>query len=171
MTRYPEKIGLYIDASNLFHHSRAIGLRIDFDRFRQFFERRGTLLSFAGYYTGVEELASGERPLQGLLDFLAYHGYTVIQKPMKEYNDKKKGNIDVEMTMDIMVQHTRVDRVVLVSGDGDFTPLVNFVKSRGTRVTVVSSMQGNMLSNDLRKNATDLIDLADIRNEVCQLPT
>jgi uncharacterized LabA/DUF88 family protein len=171
MMRYPEKIALYIDASNLFHHSRAIGLRIDFDRFRQFFERRGTMLAYAWYYTGVEELSTGERPLQGLLDFLSYHGYTVVQKPMKEYNDKKKGNIDVEMTMDIMMQHGRLDRVILVSGDGDFKPLVDFVKAHGTRVTVVSSMQGNMLSNDLRKSATDLIDLADIRNEVCQLPT
>lgn len=170
LTRYPEKIGLFIDGSNLHHHQNALGLRIDWVRLRSFLIRHSNFLAYCGYYTAVEEDERGHRWLQPRLDHMAFHGYTVVQKPMKEYDGKKKGNVDVEMTMHIVLQAKRLDRVILASGDGDFEPLVAWVQSIGTRVTILSSTQGGMLSNELRKTANDLIDLAEIRNEICQLP-
>src|SRR3546814_1772768 len=68
----------------------------------------------------------------------------MVTKPTKEFTDatgrrKVKGNMDIELAVDVMEMLEYLDHVVLFSGDGDFRRLVEAVQRRGRRVTVVRS--------------------------------
>src|SRR5690606_4808093 len=77
---------------------------------------------------------------------------------------KIKTNIDIELALDMIELAEHVDHVVLFSGDGDFHRLVKFIQRKGVRVTVVSTIQTSpsMVSDELRRQADQFIDLADI---------
>ena len=116
----------------------------------------------AFYYTALieDQEYSSIRPL---LDWLDYNGYTVVTKPAKEFTDstgrrKVKGNMDIELAVDMMELAPHVDQIVLFSGDGDFRPLVEAVQRRGVRVSVVStiSTQPPMVADELRRQADDV---------------
>lgn len=169
-----EKVAVFIDAVNLDYTMKALGFSINWVKFRKLFDNHRMYLSTIKYYTAVDELEGGERPLQRLLDFLSDNGYELVTKKAKAYVNREtgerrvKGNIDVEFTCDVLSVCQHVDRVVLVTGDGDFATLVQRVQLVGRRVTIVSSKKSNMLSGDLRRAAGgDLMDLADMRELVC----
>src|SRR3569623_772692 len=79
-----------------------------------------------------------------LLDWLDYNGYTMVTKPTKEFTDamgrrKIKGNMDIELAIDVLEMAEHLDHVILFSGDGDFRRLVEAVQRKGLRVSVVST--------------------------------
>ena len=93
----------------------------------------------------------------------------MVTKPAKEFTDSMgrrrfKGNMDIEIAIDMLEMSSFLDHVVLFSGDGDFRPLVEAVQRRGVRVSVVSSLrtQPIMVSDDLRRQADNFIDLHDL---------
>jgi uncharacterized LabA/DUF88 family protein len=125
----------------------------------------------AFYYTAIieDQEFSSIRPL---IDWLDYNGYTVITKPAKEFVDasgrrKTKGNMDIELAVDAMELAQHVDQMVLFSGDGDFSRLVDGIQRRGVDVTVIStiSCQPPMIADELRRQADVFIDLADLRSK------
>lgn len=160
-----ERTCLFIDGANLWASATALGIRIDYIKFLKFFQPRGTYLAGARYFTAVDTDANGKQNLRPLLDFLSHNGYTIITKEAKSYEQegrerKIKGNMDVEFTIDVLDVCVWLDRVILVTGDGDFKELVCAVKKRGRKVTVVSA--DSLLSSDLRKEADQVINLAEI---------
>lgn len=170
-----DKIALFIDAGNLAYMTMALHMRIDYGRFREYFKQYGNLV-YAGYYTGVAEDDLGNRKLQPLLDWLADHEYTLVTKPTKSYTQsdgsvKVKGNMDTEITYDMAVMSQYVDRLVLVTGDGDFAYPVREIVRKCTPVDVVASREANMLSGDLRAAASRVIDLVHMRQHIISLPT
>lgn len=174
-----EKIALFIDAGNLSYMTNAMGIKLDFDAFLNYFRGRYTTVVYAGFYTAVETvegLPEGRnRPLQPMLDHLSDHGYTLVTKPTKSYRqldgrDKVKGNMDVEIAWDISEIWPHVDRIILVSGDGDFKAVVEGVIKKGRPVYVVAARSINMLSADLRKAATKVIDLKEIQDKISSTP-
>jgi uncharacterized LabA/DUF88 family protein len=72
--------------------------------------------------------------------------------------------MDVEIAVDMMEMASHADHLVLFSGDGDFRVLVEAVQRRGARVTVVSTVKSQppMASDDLRRQADNFVDLADL---------
>jgi uncharacterized LabA/DUF88 family protein len=92
-----------------------------------------------------------------------------VTKPSKEFTDatgrrRFKGNMDVEIAVDMMEVVGRVDHVVLMSGDGDFRSLVEAVQRKGVRVTVVSTLRSQppMIADELRRQADVFVDLQDL---------
>ncbi|MBB4372508.1 uncharacterized LabA/DUF88 family protein [Bradyrhizobium sp. cir1] len=170
------KIALFIDGSNLYATSKALGFDIDYRRLLSEFQSRGTLLR-AFYYTTVieDQEFSSIRPL---IDWLDYNGYTVVTKLTKEFVDattgrrKVKGSMDVELAVNAMELADHVDQIVLFSGDGDFRSLVESLQRRGVRVTVVSTLstQPPMIADDLRRQADVFIDLAELKQKVGRDP-
>jgi uncharacterized LabA/DUF88 family protein len=79
--------------------------------------------------------------------------------------------MDIELTVDAMELAEHLDHIILFSGDGDFRTLVEALQHKGKRVSVVSTMntQPPMVSDDLRRQADQFIDLADMENEVCRV--
>ena len=112
-----------------------------------------------------------------MIDWLEYNGFTTVTKPAKEFTDasgrrKIKGNMDVELAIDVLEMAAHLDHVVLCSGAGDFRRLVEAVQRRGVRVTVVSSMrtQPPLVADELRRQADLFIDLADMMPRIMRQP-
>ena len=74
----------------------------------------------------------------------------------------------VEIAVDAMDIASHVDHVILFSGDGDYCSLVEALKRRGVRITVVSSIvsQAPMCAGELRRQADVFIDLADLKAKI-----
>jgi len=171
-----EKIALFIDGANLYAASKSLNFDIDYRKLLKAFQSRGYLLR-AYYYTALieDQEYSSIRPL---IDWLDYNGYKVVTKPAKEFTDsmgrrKIKGNMDIELAIDAMEQSDVVDHLVIFSGDGDFTSLVEALQRKGRKVTVVSSLssQPPMISDDLRRQADYFIDLTSLKAEIGRDPS
>jgi uncharacterized LabA/DUF88 family protein len=166
-----ERIALFIDGANLFATAKSLGFDIDYKRLLALFRQKGQLVR-ALYYTAVaeEQEYSSIRPL---IDWLDYNGFTMVTKPTKEFVDaagrrKIKGNMDIELTVDAMRLAPALDHIVIFSGDGDFRSLVAVLQQMGKRVSVVSTLQTQppMIADELRRQADQFIDLADIEQLV-----
>jgi uncharacterized LabA/DUF88 family protein len=171
MSSRTNKLAIFIDGPNLYAVSKTLGFDIDFRRLLREFASFGTLLR-AFYYTALTEdqELSSVRPL---VDWLAYNGYTVVTKLMKEFVDasgrrRTNATMDVELTVDAMELAGRIDEMVLLSGDGNFRSLVEAVQRRGVRVTVVSSIacQPAMIAEGLRRQADTFVDLKELESKI-----
>ena len=80
--------------------------------------------------------------------------------------------MDVEITVDMMNLTSSLDHIVLFSGDGDLRRVVDAVKEKGVRVTVVSTVKSQppMISDELRRAADTFIDLADLSQLIGRPP-
>jgi uncharacterized LabA/DUF88 family protein len=174
---YPtERIALFIDGANLYATAKALGFDIDYKNLLGVFRNKGYLVR-ALYYTALveDQEYSSIRPL---IDWLDYNGYTMVTKPTKEFTDasgrrKIKGNMDIELTVDAMELAPKLDHVVLFSGDGDFRSLVAALQAKGLRVSVVSTLQTQppMVADELRRQADQFIDIADLEKDICRDPS
>ncbi len=169
MLFYPqEKLALFIDGANLYLTARALGFDIDYKKLLTEFSKKGILVR-AYYYTALLEDREFS-PLRPLVDWLDYNGYTLVTKNAREFTDaagrrKVKGNMDIEIAVDMMEIAPSIDHIVLFSGDGDFRRLVESVQRRGRRVSVVSTLrtQPAMVADDLRRQADHFIELVEIQ--------
>ena len=166
-----ERIGLFIDGSNLYAAARALGFDIDYKRLLEHFASSGRLVR-AFYYTALVE-DQEYSPIRPLVDWLDYNGYTMVTKPTKEFTDatgrrKIKGNMDIELAIDVMEMAQYLDHVVLFSGDGDFRRLVEAVQRKGVRVTVVSTVRSQppMVADELRRQADIFMELVDLQGKI-----
>lgn len=171
MTLYPtDRVALFIDGANLYSSARALNADLDFKKMVESFRDRA-LLTRAYYYTAVVE---GEEfsPIRPLIDFLDYNGFRVVTKPVKRFTDgqgqtRTKGNMDIEIAVDMLELAPHIDHAILFSGDGDFRRVVEAVQARGVRVTVVSTLkvQPPHIADELRRQADDFIELAELVTE------
>src|SRR5499433_4185143 len=171
-----EKTALFIDGANLYTTAKSLGLDIDYKRLLCEFQSRGRLLR-AFYYTAMFEDQESVS-IRPLIDWLEYNGYTVVTKATKEFVDqtgrrKVKGNMDIELAVDAMEIAPHIDQMVLFSGDGDFTRLVEAVQRRGVRVVVIStiSTQPPMVADELRRQADQFVDIIELQSKVGRDPT
>jgi uncharacterized LabA/DUF88 family protein len=164
MTFLPtERTCLFIDGANLYSASRNLGFDVDYRNLLEYFRKRSNVIR-AYYYSAVLETEEYS-PLKPLTDWLAYNGYTLVTKPAREYTDstgrrRVKGNMDIELAIDMLELADKIDHAVLFSGDSDFRRLVEAVQRRGVRVSVVSSIRTSppMIADELRRQADQFLD-------------
>jgi len=176
MNFYPdERLALFIDGANLYATAKSLGFDIDYRRLLGFFRKRSRLIR-AIYYTALMEDAEYS-PIRPLIDWLDYNGYRVVTKPAKEFTDslgrrKVKGNMDIELAIDVMQLADSLDHIVLFSGDGDFRSLIQAVQAKGKRTSVISTLTTRppMVADELRRQTDQFIDLADLREEIGREP-
>ncbi len=186
---FVERVAVFVDGHN-FRYATYYGLnlRVDFVKLLQWLAG-GCFLIRAYYYTGEwddegieayvrllglsgeqreakrQELLAQRDDDRRFLRFLNRNGYHVVTKPVRVFRDAQgeihvKANLDIELAIDMLSLADRCDKQVLVSGDGDFAPLVKAVASRGVRVVVVSTQHEEAARRGYR--ASDLlIDVAD----------
>ena len=171
-----ERIALFIDGANLYATAKSLGFDIDYKRLLKEFGARGRLVR-AYYYTALveDQEYSSIRPL---IDWLDYNGFAVVTKPAKEFVDsmgrrKVKGNMDIELAVNAMEMADHLDHIVLFSGDGDFRSLVETLQRKGCKVTVVSTVatQPAMVADELRRQADEFMDLAQMVNRIGRDPS
>jgi uncharacterized LabA/DUF88 family protein len=173
---YPnERIALFIDGANLYSAAKGLAFDIDYRKLLDEFRRCGRLVR-AYYYTALVE-DQDFSPIRPLVDWLDYNGYTLVTKPAKEYTDatgrrRFKGDMDVEIAVDMVQLAGALDHAFLFSGDGDFLPAVDAVQRKGVRVSVISTIKSNppMAADDLRRAADNFIDLSDLAGLVGRPP-
>ncbi len=176
MTFYPtDRLALFIDGPNLHASAKALGFDIDFKRLLEEFRKRG-LLTRAYYYTTLVE-DQDYSPIRPLVDWLDYNGFSLVTKPAKEYIDRDgrkrwRGDMHIELAVDMMELAPRLDHVVLFSGDSDFAPAVAAVQRKGVRATIVSTIKSQpvMAADELRRAADSFVDLADLSEIIGRPP-
>ena len=161
-------IAVFIDGANLYATCRALNIEIDYKLLKNNWNKARLY-----YYTAI--LPDRQHStIQPLLDWMDYNGITVVTKLAKEWTDpltgrkKVKGNMDIEMAVDAIGAAAFAEEVWLFTGDGDFTYLVNKLKSLGTRVVVVSTIQTQpvMIADELRRSADEFIELKDLNDRL-----
>ena len=97
----------------------------------------------------------------------------MVTKPTKEFTDsygrrKIKGNMDIELAVDVIEMADKLDHVVIFSGDGDFRRLVESVQRKGVRVSIVSTVRSQppMAADELRRQADVFIELQDLAPQI-----
>jgi len=174
MIFYPEeRIGLFIDGANLYSAARGLAFDIDYKRLLDLFRSKGRMIR-AFYYTALIE-DQEYSPIRPLVDWLDYNGYTMVTKPTKEFTDSMgrrriKGNMDIELAIDMLEMAEHIDHAILFSGDGDFRRLVEAVQRKGVRVTVVSTVRSSppMVADELRRQADRFIELDALSGDIAR---
>ncbi len=151
------KVGVYVDSSNMYSNG---GQGMRYDVLRKFASRGGSQILRLNAYVSID-LIRGKDDKEYLYNAKKFHsvirdlGYKVIETEVKWYEDEDgqrygKANADVELVVDILLQAENLDKIILVSGDGDFTKVIKAVQNKGCRVEVIAL---NNASQDLRKEA------------------
>jgi uncharacterized LabA/DUF88 family protein len=169
-----ERFAMFIDGANLYAAARSLGFDVDYKRLLELFASKGRLIR-AFYYTALIE-DQEYSPIRPLVDWLDYNGYTMVTKPTKEFTDsmgrrKIKGNMDIELAIDVMEMATHLDHIIIFSGDGDFRRLVEAVQRKGVRVSVVSTIRSQppMVADELRRQADNFIELQDLAPHISRV--
>jgi uncharacterized LabA/DUF88 family protein len=159
-----DRLAIFIDGANLYGAARSLGFEIDYKKLLKWGASKGRLVR-AFYYTALIE-DQEYSPIRPLVDWLDYNGYTMVTKPTKEFTDasgrrKIKGNMDIELAVDVMEMAEHVNHILLFSGDGDFRRLVESVQRKGVRITVVSTVRSQppMVADELRRQADHFLEL------------
>ncbi len=168
-----EKLALFIDGTSLYSAARGLNLEIDFRKLIQEFRKRGRLLR-ANYYTTILE-TEDHNPIRPLVDWLSYNGFNTIVKNAREYTDREgrrrvRGSMDLEIATDMLELAPHLDHLVLFSGNGDFRRVVEAVKAKGVRVTVISSVksQPQSIADELRREADAFIELQEMADLIAR---
>jgi uncharacterized protein (TIGR00288 family) len=149
-----QRVGIFIDTQNLYHCAKNIyGAKVNFDQVVKD-GLAGRLLTRAVAYVITTE--SGEE--KSFFEALEKFGIETKTKNLQIFSGgAKKGDWDVGMAVDAIKLAPKLDAVILVTGDGDFVPLVEYLKVHGCQVEVMSF--GKSSSAKLIEEADDFIDL------------
>lgn len=163
------RVYVFIDAANIFYAERTLGWRVDYQKLREYFMRECELGAIYFYTSYVEE---SERQDSFLKKLTAY-GYIIRSKKIKRIKIgtgqyKWKGNLDVELVMDVMKYQSEFETCILMSGDSDFAPLCDELKAAGKYV-ITMSVRGHISKELLERTKT--INLEKIRNDIMYVGT
>lgn len=154
--RHPEqRVGIFIDTQNLYHSAKNIyKAKVNFGNVLKDALSGRVLIRAIAYVISTE---SGEE--KGFFEALGRLGIETKTKDLQIFaGGAKKGDWDVGLAVDAIKLAPKLDAVVLISGDGDYVPLVEYLKiNQGCQVEVVSF--GRSTSAKLIEAADDFIDL------------
>lgn len=167
-----ERILLLIDGANLYAACRQLNIEVDYSKLLAEFRSKGIMLR-ANYYTILADKEDNFSPVRPLVDWLAHNGFSVVKKLVREFTDtdgrkRAKGSMDVDITIDALELAPYVDHIVLFTGNGDFRRLVEVLKAKGKRVSIVSTAetQPPVASEELRKEADNFIEIMKISDRI-----
>lgn len=152
-----QRVGVFIDTSNLYHSAKNLYKRkVNFGAVLKDAVAGRKLVRAVAYVITSE---GGEE--KNFFDALTKLGIETETKELQIFaGGAKKGDWDVGITIDAVKMAPRLDAVVLVAGDGDFVPLVEYLQSTfGVQVEVVSF--GKSSSMKLKDQADDFLDLSE----------
>jgi uncharacterized LabA/DUF88 family protein len=151
-----QRVGVFIDTQNLYHSARHLyKARVNFGAVLKDAVAGRKLVRAVAYVITTE--AGDEKNFFEALEKL---GIETKTKDLQIFaGGSKKADWDVGLTVDAIKMSPRLDSVVIVSGDGDFVPLVEYLQTIGVQVEVVSF--GKSTSGKLREVIDDFIDLSE----------
>lgn len=150
-----QRVGVFIDTQNVYHSARNLyQARVNFGAVLKDAVAGRKLVRAVAYVITTE--AGDEK---NFFEALSKLGIETKTKDLQIFSGgAKKADWDVGLAVDAIKMSPRLDSVVIVSGDGDFVPLVEYLQTIGVQVEVVAF--GKSLSGKLREAADDLVDLS-----------
>lgn len=153
--RHPEqRVAILIDTQNLYHSAKNLyRSKVNFGNVVKSALGKRKLIRALSYVVNTE---SGEE--RGFFEALEKIGIEIKTKDLQVfYGGAKKADWDVGLAVDAIKLAHKVDSIVIATGDGDFIPLVEYIKSQGCQVEVISF--GRSSSQKLRESVDDFIDM------------
>jgi uncharacterized LabA/DUF88 family protein len=160
----PKKLGNYafIDSQNLNLGIRSLGWRVDYKKLRLYLKNKYNVTQafmFIGHVSNNQELYTE----------LQNAGFNMIFKPTVQYfeNDKQtvKGNVDAELVLyAAAIEYQNYDKAIIVSGDGDFACLLEFLESRNKLLHVLTP--NNKYSKLLIPFARHIVHMSRVRKSI-----
>jgi uncharacterized protein (TIGR00288 family) len=151
-----QRVAVLIDTQNLYYSAKNLyRSKVNFGEVLRLAVSKRKLIRAFAYV--VQTKTGEEKPF---FEALMNLGIETRIKPLQEYyGGLKKADWDVGIVIDAIRAANSVDVVILVSGDGDFIPLVEYLKNQGKRVEVIAF--GRSTSSKLKEEADEFIDLED----------
>lgn len=151
----------FIDSQNLNLGVKSLGWTLDFKKFRVFLKEK--------YATEIAYLFIGQVPgNEKLYTFLQESGFILIFKPTLEFKRGServtKGNVDAELVLHTMIQWPNFEKAIIVSGDGDFHCLIEYLEDNKKLEKVIVPNQ--KYSSLLRKFANKIVQVGLFRKKV-----
>jgi len=151
---FDQRIGIFVDVQNMFYAAKHLyNSKLNFARLLDYIARGRPLVRSIAYVVQTPEIDQSN-----FLTMLRSNGYEIRSKDLKQRPDGScKGDWDMGLALDALAMSERLDVVAIVSGDGDFVDLVNFLKARGVRVEVYSFPYST--AEELRHAATEYFQM------------
>ncbi|MEA3344471.1 MAG: NYN domain-containing protein [Patescibacteria group bacterium] len=149
-----QRVGVLIDVQNLYHSARRLyQARVNFAEILKIGVNKRNLIRAFAY---VVKTKTGEE--KAFFEALVKLGIETRIRDLQEfYGGAKKADWDVGIVIDAIRIAPSVDTIVVVSGDGDFIALVEYLKNQGKRVEIIAF--GRSTSSRLKEVADEFIDL------------
>lgn len=143
-----ERIALFVDSQNLYYSARmGYAAKVNYEKLLRLITENRKLVKAYAYI--VQPPDGDVKPFATSLERI---GYIVKTKDVRtRANGSAKANWDMGIALDILGILDRVDTIVLASGDGDFVPLVDFIKARNRRVEIFAFAENT--AYDLKEKA------------------
>ncbi len=160
------EVYVFIDAANIFYAQRTLKWRISYEKLMKYFKKECGKNTKCFVYIAT---IPGNEKQKKFLDLLDILGYILRTKPIKIINLKNKeklwkGNLDLELALDMIDTLNSYKTAILISGDSDFAAVVDRVKRAGKRVLVISTK--NHISKELIERAK-YIDFRKLKKFWC----
>jgi uncharacterized LabA/DUF88 family protein len=149
-----QRVGVFIDVQNMYYSAKNLyGAKVNFGKILEDGRAGRQLIRAIAYVVRAEE------PLeQSFFDALEKAGFEVKVKEIQVFpGGVKKADWDVGVAIDMIRLSNKLDVMVLVSGDGDYLPAVEYLRNQGHRVEVMAF--GPSTSNKLVAGADEFLDL------------
>lgn len=151
-----ERIALFVDSQNLYYSARmGYAAKVNYEKLLNLITENRKLIKAYAYI--VQPPDGDVKPFATSLERI---GYIVKTKDVRTRSDgSAKANWDMDMALDILGMLDRVDTIVLASGDGDFVPLIDFVKAKNKRVEIFAFAENT--AYDLKEKADKFVPLGE----------
>lgn len=171
-------IYVFIDASNLWQAQKSKGKMFDYEKLKAFLKNKFSAYKIqVFYYTAYPAEGTRDYSLDGKHKFFTYLkkglGFIVRKKELKRieiHSDKlgdliqEKGNMDVEMTIDVIHNLKKYDTALFFTGDSDFLALLTYLKNGGKKVYIFSSK--NNISHELKTGGDGYFDVLNLQDDI-----
>lgn len=156
-----QRVGVFIDVQNMYYSAKNLfGAKVNFGNILKEATGGRKLIRAIAYVVRTE--GKEEQPF---FDALYNLGIETKERPLQIfYGGEKKADWDVGLTVDAIRLSSSLDAVILVSGDGDYLPLVEYLKfNQGKQVEVLAF--GQTASSKLKEAVDDFVDLSEEKNK------
>jgi len=168
---------IFIDASNLWEAQKARGRLFDYEKLKKYLkEKFNASIIKIFYYSAYPAEGTRDYSLDGRHKFFTFLkkglGFVVRKKELKRISVvtldgqsiEEKGNMDVEITIDVLHHIKKYNIAIFFTGDSDFLALVSYLRSGGKKVFIFSSR--NNVSEELRTGADGYTDVLLVEDDI-----
>ena len=157
------KVMVFVDSANIIHSCNDLGWKIGYKALQKYFQQNTKLVDI--YFYSATESANSKQ--NAFLAMLSRKGFKIRTKKLKYIKEGDgqvfvKGNLDAELTTDLILRKDDYDTAVLLSGDSDFQAPISAIQSFGKKVVVIST-RGH-ISFELVKTADFFLYLDEFKN-------